>query len=362
MTRALLLAALVALSAWQPAGAAVTCRSGVELYEQDGVRIFETRGRGHVPTWWACSARVRAPRKLAGLSPGVTNELVVAGRQGRRLAFAIESFADGGGGWRAGWFDVRSGRVARGGVDRASGADFTNAPRGLRVDRSGAIAYVLSRYDDEDDEIGRDLIHRSYTEGRFGTERILASLAPAEIEVETIGFADGAITWRTVGAERSTPLETASPAAAAAAAAGEACRRGRTLYHYGARVFTTRRGTFACHRDRAARVSLKKVRPRNYVETRRYLAFTAAGRLFRFDLATGRLRSGELAGTVLKVAQAGGNTAAATAAGPIFLLPAKGPLRELAALEPAEIEPATLRLTARDARWRERGQPRSLAY
>lgn len=360
--RRLLLTAILALAACDTAAAAVTCRSGSELYEQDGVRIFETRDREEVPTWWACSARVRTPRRLIGLSPGVSNELTVRGTRGSRLVWAVESYADGGGGWEAGWFDVRTGRSVHAHVDVASKGDFRTAPAGLWVNGRGDIAYSLSRLDtEEEDEIVRDVAFRRYANGRFGRERILAKLAPTEIEPDTIGLGNGTVTWRAVGAERSLPVEPAPPGDAARAA-GPPCVQGRTLYHYGARVFTSRRGTFACHRSRVARVSRKRVRPRNYVETGRFLSFTAADRLFRFDLRTGGLRSGAVAGTVLKVALGGGQTAATTDSGRIVLLPRTGPLRELAALRPEEIEPSTLRLTSTQVRWRERGAAGSARY
>lgn len=385
MMRPLLLAMIVLLALAARGEGAVGCGSGYPQYEDDVVRIFETRDREDVPTWWACSTRVRTPRKLVVLSPGVTNELYIEGRFGNRIAYTIESFADGGGNWDAGWFDVRTGRSALATTDTRSKEDFTSPVASMSVRPDGSMAYVLRRSDDEGEDVGFEIAYRPYSDGRFGKERLFGALPIPELEPATLSLGGDEITWRTQGATRQIGAAP-GPAAPATRSRGRRlprsiCRSGKTLFVYGVSVVSVRRGPhrgiFICRagkRGSVVRVTSDRPRVSHVQETDRQVVFALAphrrvpgGALAQFSLRTNRLRIAELPlgadGKPAKVLAVvpGSGVLALTDTPSILFLPPKDPLRELIRLQPREIEPSTLALGRGTATWREVGEPRRLA-
>jgi hypothetical protein len=377
------LAAIVLLALAAPGEGALSCRSGVALYDEGGVRIFETVDRDGAPTWWGCSAKVRRPHRIVELSPSVTNELYVSPQVGNRLPLAVEEFADGGGNWEAGWFDVRTGAAATAFVDTKAKDDFTSPALGVTTRTDGDLAYVLRRQDDEGETIAREIVFRAFTSGKFAAERKLASAPVAEVDPDTIAFDGDDVTWRTEGAPRSVPIAThATPTAAPArtAISTALCKTGESLYDGGFRVFARRtgreRGIFVCtvaKRPRIAVVTRARPRTSRFTENDRYLAFaigptpgSPGGGLVRVDGRTGRLRVGNVPlgpygkpPRIDAIAIGPGGVAAATDVPAILYLPgAGGGLRELAALKPGDIAPHTLRADSRKVAWRELGELR----
>lgn len=207
LSAALALSLLIGLaSAGAPAAEARTsCKAGATRYAAQGVRIFEITKRDENDVDYqlllACRPGSKRPTVLyVGSHGGVTTEWQGAEREGNRVIWQYEEFADGGGAVTVGWFGARDGAHRSAPVEWKFGR-----PRATALAPGGGIVVVT--FGAEFNSLGESVEYLAPGRHSLHSPRVLVPSVVGTIVPDSLKAAGGVVTWTTQeGAVGSVPL------------------------------------------------------------------------------------------------------------------------------------------------------------